>query len=188
MIPVYLAGIMTPYTPDIIALPFPQDFEDEPLGTMLDRANALCATAEQITALLNATGQPLPYASPEDRDDAALAFASRNVSTIHTNPAALVLTGYLTAYDHQIVTNAQQLRNFVTNNLIELASPGNKASDRIRASELLGKIKDVGLFEERSAVVVEHLSSDDIKTRLKDKFNRIKQAGVLDVQATEVKP
>ena len=45
----------------------------------------------------------------------------------------------------------------------------------IRALELLGKISDVGLFTERTEITVTHQSTDDLRTKLREKFNRLKE-------------
>ena len=39
--------------------------------------------------------------------------------------------------------------------------------------ELLGKITDVGLFTEKTEVTITHQSTDDLRKKLRDKFNRL---------------
>jgi hypothetical protein len=53
---------------------------------------------------------------------------------------------------------------------------------RIRALELLGKISDVGLFTERSEVVITHQSSTELENKLRDKLRRLMgEEDVVDV-------
>ena len=63
---------------------------------------------------------------------------------------------------------------------------------RIRALELLGKISDVGLFTDRSEVLVTHQSTDELRAKLKEKLQRlsarvtpdnVEDAQVIDVDA-----
>jgi len=45
---------------------------------------------------------------------------------------------------------------------------------RIRALELLGKISDVGLFTDRTEVVVTHQSTDELRNKLREKLLKLK--------------
>jgi hypothetical protein len=88
-------------------------------------------------------------------------------------PAAVRLTkNILDEYAHAVVERAVQLRHLVTNKLI-LDSDNADGKIRIRALELLGKISDVGLFTERSEVVVTHQSSSELEERLREKLRRL---------------
>ena len=87
-----------------------------------------------------------------------------------TPPAAILLTRNIIAeYSHAVVDRAVQIRHLVTNKLI-LVSDNPDPKIRIRALELLGKISDVGLFTERSEVVVTHQSSSELEERLRSKL------------------
>jgi len=87
-----------------------------------------------------------------------------------TPPAAILLTRNIIAeYSHAVVDRAVQIRHLVTNKLI-LESDNPDPKIRIRALELLGKISDVGLFTERSEVVVTHQSSSELEERLRSKL------------------
>jgi len=89
-------------------------------------------------------------------------------------PAALILTAeLLEKFGHQIVQDAVQVRHLVMNKLLEeTENPDPRI--RIRALELLGKITDVGLFTERSEVTVTHQTTDDLRSRLKEKLLKLK--------------
>jgi len=65
------------------------------------------------------------------------------------------------------------VRHMVTNKLIEeTENPDPRI--RLRAMELLGKITDVGLFTDRSEVTVTHQTTDDIREKLREKLNALK--------------
>jgi hypothetical protein len=74
----------------------------------------------------------------------------------------------------------------VTNKLI-LESDNPDPKVRIRALELLGKISDVGLFSERTEVLITHQSTDELKQTLRDKLNKLRAkrdvVDVVDVRA-----
>jgi hypothetical protein len=93
------------------------------------------------------------------------------------------VNGILKEYSHRVVDNAMQIRLLVTNKLI-LESDNEDAKVRLKALELLGKIEDVGLFNEKSEVTVTHRSSEDLVTSLRSKIKRLMQP--VDVDAKEV--
>lgn len=107
------------------------------------------------------------------------------VDTIYKQtPAALLMTQHiLEEFGHKIVQEAEQVRNLVTNKLVqETENPDPRV--RLRALELLGKIGDVGLFNEKREVTVTHQTTDDVKARLRSKLEtmlaRIPEAEVID--------
>jgi len=98
-----------------------------------------------------------------------------------TPPAAILLTRNIIAeYSHAVVDRAVQIRHLVTNKLI-LESDNPDPKIRIRALELLGKISDVGLFTERSEVVVTHQSSSELEERLRSKLRLLMDVDDADV-------
>lgn len=103
-----------------------------------------------------------------------------------TTPAAVRLTkNILDEYAHAVVERAVQLRHLVTNKLI-LDSDNADGKIRIRALELLGKISDVGLFTERSEVVITHQSSSELEERLREKLRRLMGGGdIVDGELVE---
>ena len=84
----------------------------------------------------------------------------------HKPDVILRLEALLTQYDHDVVQESVQIRRYVTNKLIDEAEHAQKASERIKALELLGKMGDVGLFVERSVVTVEHKTTAEIEEEL----------------------
>lgn len=165
-------------------LPFPSDFADEPDEDVLARANSMCGAAEAIMAATIASNQQVPITT-DDRLLSTIASESEvTIAGVTSTAVALHLTALLNEYDMTVVQNAQQLRNFCTNILIDKAATGKSEATQLRAVEMLGKIKDVALFEERSTVLVEHMSSDEIKKRLREKVGRLR--GI--VTASQLQP
>ena len=99
---------------------------------------------------------------------------SKNTSTTRMTPAALILTQQiLDDYAHQIVQSSVQIRHLVTNKLLqETENPDPKI--RLRALELLGKQADVGLFSEKQEITVTHQTTDDLKSKLREKLMRLR--------------
>ena len=88
-------------------------------------------------------------------------------------PAALLLTKeILEDFGHAVVQEAAQIRHMVTNKLVqETENPDPRV--RLRALELLGKVGDVGLFNEKREVTVTHQTTADVKERLRTKLERL---------------
>lgn len=164
------------YTPEVFRLPFPPDYEDEPFTSVQERASALCGAAEAIFKYASQTGQEI--AIPENaKYTAREVFAGVQPPTaIQTTAEQIHLTALLQAYDITVVQSAQQLRNFCTNILIEKAASAKSEQSQLRAVEMLGKIKDVALFEERSTILIEHMTTEQIQNGLREKINRMRSA------------
>jgi len=163
------------FEPEVFILPLPLDFDDEPLGDVLTRANSLCGSAEAITAAMHTTGQPLAHnVSEQDHIEAQKLFQAPAKSLNDTpTSVAIVLTALLQEYDREFIVNAQQIRNICINTLLETVSKG-KTTEKLRAVELLGKVADVGLFVERTHQVIEHRPDEDLKQMLKDKLGKLR--------------
>lgn len=102
-------------------------------------------------------------------------MAASNMQASSLTPASLKqIRSYLDEYGRAVVTHALEVRNMVTNRLIE-ESQNPDPRIRIRALELLGKHSDVGLFSERSEVTITHQSTDELKARLRAKLQRLVQ-------------
>jgi hypothetical protein len=101
-------------------------------------------------------------------------------------PASLLLVkSTLDEFGHAVVERATQIRHLVTNKLV-LESENPDPKIRIRALELLGKISDVGLFTERSEVVITARSTEELKQTLREKFNKLRQKlDIVDVTPVE---
>ena len=102
------------------------------------------------------------------------------VQQIQTPAAVRHLTGMLTAYDWEFVTQAKEIRGYAVAKLLEECENPN-ANIRLKALGLLGKVTEVGLFTEKIEVKKTDLSEDEINAKLKEKL-----AKFMDVQDAEV--
>ena len=78
----------------------------------------------------------------------------------------LHLEALLTKYDHEVVHDSVQVRRYIMNKLLEESENAQKASERLKALELLGKIAEVGMFIERSIVTIEHKTTHELESEL----------------------
>lgn len=97
------------------------------------------------------------------------------------------LNTLLDEYDHMIIDDAQQVRTYVTNRLLE-ESGDDDPKIRMRALELLGKISDVGLFSERQEITVKHQSTEELEDLLRNKLTKLIDGDVSDAQLIEHDP
>ena len=99
----------------------------------------------------------------------------------------LKLEALLTEYDHNIIEDANQIRVYVTNRLLEETSdPDPKI--RLRAYELLGKISEVGLFTERQEVTVRHQSTEELQETLRSKLGRLIEGEATTIPTQPAEP
>lgn len=175
-------------TPDA-GIPLPQGNT-----TVLDFPEGVEAACETIRVLqeeglgVETTIDDMDIAAQIVESFAATEDQPRQMPTPKTlssaTPAAVLMTRrLLEEYSHAVVEHAVQLRHLVTNKLI-LESDNADPKIRIRALELLGKISDVGLFTERSEVVVTHQSNGELEERLRDKLRSL--MGTKDAEDAEV--
>ena len=113
----------------------------------------------------------LAIAYADDPETTSKKVNNTRASTL--TPASLVLTNnILQEFGQSVVDSALQVRHLVTNKLLlETENPDPRV--RIRALELLGKVSDVGLFAEKSEMVITHQSTDDLKAKLRDKLEKL---------------
>ncbi len=127
----------------------------------------------------------LAYA--KDPAEASRALTDKRIGTM--TPAALrALDAQLKRFSANIVEDASQVRNYVTNKLLE-ESENPDPRIRIKALELLGKISDVGLFAEKREVTVTHKTSDELRDALRAKLSRlVSPSSVEDAEVIEAAP
>ena len=112
------------------------------------------------------------YQVPNDDENRATAVKifkdDAELKTHKQKPAVVLhLEAMLSEYDHEVVHEAARVRRYVMNKLIEESGVAtNKASERIKALELLGKMSDVGMFVDRSVVTVEHKTTEELHLEL----------------------
>ena len=179
-----------------IEIPIELGIEIPPDTTYVDlreRARAACASIN----MLQEHGLEVKE-TQEDKETAAalLSAYAQNPQTTsaQTNhirastltPASLVnIRSYLDEYGRAVVTHAVELRHTVTNRLIE-ESQNPDPRIRVRALELLGKISDVGLFADKTEVTITHQTTDELRSKLREKLVKLTRPVQLDGEIIDV--
>ena len=73
-----------------------------------------------------------------------------------------------------------ELRQVTINKLLDLSMCGDPRIE-IKATELLGKVSDVGLFTEKTEITVNYNSTADLDRMIKDKVRKMLQANAIDI-------
>ena len=173
--------------------PYPDDLKDE-VGASLKENTRIAADTASLMAEL---GMPFEM-TEDDQEEARNLFKSieiekkKNVPASTYNPpnlykgsVAVKLGALLDAYDGQVVNDAVQARNYITNRLLEISQCGDVKYE-LRAIELLGKLSDVGAFTEKSEITVTHKTSEDLRQAIQDKIQRLLAMDVVDVEAKTI--
>ena len=173
--------------------PLPDNYDDEKATTFKTKVKVATTTAK----VLSDGGADIPVSSQEKVEaeelfkaftdpEATPAANSSTTKALHTPATVQHLFAMLSDYDHQVVDEAVQLRRFITNKLIEdtgLTDPRH----RLKALELLGKISDVGLFSDKTEVVIKHEDAEDLQKQIKSKLFKILGHGyTVDAEFEEV--
>ena len=85
---------------------------------------------------------------------------------------ALRLGHYISDYDKQVIEDKVQVRNIVTNRLLEI-SEHEDPKFALKALELLGKASD--LFTERAELTITHKTSEELKDALRARIEKLIQ-------------
>ena len=173
--------------------PLPDNFDDVTPTTFKKKVEVASKTAK----VLEEAGAEIPTSTQEriEAEDLFKAFTDPKEKTslnaitkkaLETPATVQHLYKLLNDYDHQVVEEAVQLRRFVTNKLIEDAGHPD-ARHRLKALELLGKVSDVGLFSEKTEVLVKHTSTEDLENRIKNKLFKLVGSGTaIDTSFEEI--
>jgi len=95
-------------------------------------------------------------------------------TNVLTKPGIVMkLSALLSEYDHEVVRDAVQMRQYVTNRLLEESDPKMPAGQRLRALQMLGQITEIGLFTERVEMTVKTMPMDNLEARLYDKLKTL---------------
>jgi len=170
--------------------PHPDSLSDE-VGDSLKENTRIAASTASLMAEL---GMPFEM-TEDDQEEARKLFSAVDVEKKRNSPpssynppelykgsVAIKLGALLDAYDGQVVNDAVQARNYITNRLLEISQCGDVKYE-LRAIELLGKLSDVGAFTEKSEITVTHKTSDDLRKAIQDKIQRLLDMDVVDVEA-----
>ena len=94
----------------------------------------------------------------------------------------------LSELDEELIDSAARLRAYVTNSLLsDSANPDGKI--RIKALELLGKIKDVGLFSDKIEITHKHKTDAELADEISKRLERFMgSAEVVDAETVQETP
>lgn len=163
-----------------VTVPIPVDLTPQEAKTLVERTRAAFNTAE----FLIANGHPVTKEAmmAAQREAAKQATGSPVAKRRPFNTeTALWMDDLLQKYNNAIVEDTIRLKTYVTTRLVE-ESDGEKAADRLRALESLGRLTQLGLFADKLEISVNHKTTDELKTELAKKLSRY--MGVVE----EVKP
>ena len=121
---------------------------------------------------------------PKKPNPLSLPIDKNPVSLERPSVAARIGT-MLNEYNNQFVADAAQMRLVVTNKLLDLASCGDPRIE-IKATEMLGKISDVGLFSEKTEITVTYNKVSDLDEAIKDKIRKMMRLHAVDVPSVEI--
>ena len=106
---------------------------------------------------------------------------------VDVNPPALYeggvaerISAMLREYNNPLVADAAELRQVTINKLLDLSMCGDPRIE-IKATELLGKVSDVGLFTEKTEITVTYNTTADLDRMIKDKVRKMLQANSIDI-------
>jgi hypothetical protein len=91
------------------------------------------------------------------------------LAVIKTPAAVQHLSGMLTAYDWEFVTQAKELRGYTVSKILEETKHPD-ARIRLKALQMLGNVTEVALFTERVEVIKKDASEEEIEKRLRDRL------------------
>ena len=160
---------------DEYPVPFSIDAEEVP--TLKDEFVLAANTAEMLKSL----GAPIEIGT-EDIDKTVDLFKSRNKATkeLKQPETAFAAALFLKTYANRMAADANEVRSAVTAKLMEIANCGDPRYE-LKALELLGKHSDIGLFTERSEITINHKTSSDLESAIKERIKRLLNAEVIDV-------
>lgn len=112
------------------------------------------------------------------------------IETIYTykKPEVKKLDVMLSELDEELIDSAARLRAYVTNSLLsDSTNPDGKI--RIKALELLGKIKDVGLFSDKIEITHKHKTDAELADEISKRLERFMgSAEVVDAETVQETP
>lgn len=114
------------------------------------------------------------------RKHPAVEKPSVNPPALYEGNVAERISAMLKEYNNPIVADAAELRQVTINKLLDLSMCGDPRIE-IKATELLGKVSDVGLFTEKTEITVTYNSVSDLDQMIKDKVRKMLMANTVDI-------
>ena len=153
------------------------DIEDSPIAQ--DEADEIFAQFSEIAKkqFEDAMSDKPKRGRPRSRPDTP--------ALLEKVPVAQRISTRLREYNNPLVADAAVLRLVVTNKLLDLAGCGDPRIE-IKATEMLGKISDVGLFTEKTEITVTYNNISDIDEAIKDKIRKMMKLNAIDVPSVDL--
>jgi hypothetical protein len=158
--------------------PIPINLDPEDMMDMFSRAQVAFNTAEFLVAN-GWDPDPAKYKKQLESGarEAVKQFvgspdAKRRPFNVET---AKWLKNLVDKYQNDVIEDTIKLRTYVTTRLIEESDPaslGEKAGDRLRALESLGRLSQLGMFADKLEVSVNSKSTEELKEELVKKLSR----------------
>jgi hypothetical protein len=170
-----------------VNVPIPKDLSPEQVEDLLTRTKVAFNTASFLIANgLDADPRKDTQATRAAAKEAAKQFTGSPTAgrRPYNAKTAIWLKDLFYRYNNDIVEDTIKLKNYVVTRLVE-ESDGDKATDRLRALEDLGKMSQIGLFSDKIEVSVNNKSTEELKQDLAKKLARY--MGAVD-EVKEEKP
>jgi len=172
----YLCGAMIKVEP-AEGHPVPYNTAPEELSSFQDEVVVAANTAEVLEKL----GSPIEI-NTDDIDRTVELFKSRKKATkeLQQPNTAFAANLFLQTYANRVAADVHEIRSAISAKLMEIANCGDPRYE-LKALELLGKHSDIGLFTERSEITINHKTSDDLESAIKERIKRLLNSDVIDV-------
>ncbi len=166
-----------------VTIPIPVDLTPQEAKTLHERAKAAFNTAEFLLAMGHEVDKSKMTAAQREsaKQFSGSPAAQRRPFDVETS---IWLDNLLGKYNNAIVEDTIRLKTYVTTKLVE-ESNGEKAADRLRALESLGRLTTLGLFADKLEISVNTKSTDELKEDLAKKLSRY--MGMADEVKAEVR-
>ena len=167
-----------------VTIPIPVDLTPQEAKTLHERAKAAFKTMEFLVQMgLEPKQENMQAAKREaERQFTESPIAQRRPFNAETT---IWLDKLLGNYNNAVVEDTIRLKTYVTTRLVE-ESNGDKAADRLRALESLGRLTTLGLFADKIEISVNHKTTDELKEELNKKLARY-MGVVQEVETEKVK-
>jgi copper chaperone CopZ len=162
--------------------PVPYDTTSDEAGDLLEEILVAGNTAE-LQQMLGADIQVDPDTIDEEQRLLEEVVRKRKTQNLSRPTTAFAATAFLKTYGQQLALDAAQARAAVTNKLMEIANCGDTRYE-LKALELLGKHKDIGIFVDRSEVTVNYRDPAALEDEIKERVKRLLNATVVETIPT----
>lgn len=159
--------------------PVPYDTTSDKPVDFMEALTVAANTAE----LQHAMGAPLELNEEDAGAQKRLieqAIKQKKASALTDPNTAFAAAAFLRTYGQALGLDVASARAAITNKLMELANCGDPKYE-LKALELLGKHRDIGLFSERSEVTINYKNPEELEAAIKERVKRLLNANVIDI-------